>query len=515
MSTDFDDVQRIVLVGTPWAVAQHLMFDFGEHSSKEQVLHFLQGLLNQNRLTIAGAIKKTDKPAVQYSLGFTHLGLKRACVPEHVLACFALKAPAYSAGAAQRAVSHLALTGENAPELWDQRFAHMKLHAVLSIHANQKRELNPLVADVEAWAIDCGVKFKSLKAAALAPPQGKSGQWVHFGYRDGLSRIGIEGWSAPGLQGKGLQEVSHHKAGEFVLGYAPDNGADPWIAGPGPRIWPEKVRAFFHNGSFGVMQQIEQRVVGFDKYVKNAAKVHGLTVEQVKGLLCGRTPDGVPLAADDKAKPQADFNYEEDSKGLKCPFGSHIRRMNPRVPRLDSDSPPAETDLAGYPAHFSRARPLLRRGMPYGAALVEKVTDDQQIQKAQEGHNQSATLDDNVTDDGSRGLIGHFFCASIENQYEHLLGQWADRVPLGGPDEGGARDPFIGAHEPNDGSFAFRDKDGNKQFLRGMTPFTRTRGATYLFYPSGMTLLGIANNRLWLQDKKDSREDRIDEDDLP
>jgi signal transduction histidine kinase len=33
-----------------------------------------------------------------------------------------------------------------------------------------------------------------------------------------------------------------------------------------------------------------------------------------------------------------------------------------------------------------------------------------------------------------RGLMGQFFCASIEDQYEHLVGQWADRVPLASAD---------------------------------------------------------------------------------
>ena len=53
----------------------------------------------------------------------------------------------------------------------------------------------------------------------------------------------------------------------------------------------------------------------------------------------------------------------------------------------------------------------------------------------------------------AHGFVGHFFCASIEDQFEHLVGQWGDRVPLGSADRGGARDPLIGAHEHGDGAF--------------------------------------------------------------
>ena len=122
-------------------------------------------------------------------------------------------------------------------------------------------------------------------------------------------------------------------------------------------------------------------------------------------------------------------------------------------------------------------------------------------------------------DEISRGLIGQFFCASIESQFEHLLGEWADRVPLGSPAEGGARDPLIGAHAPGDGPFEIpRPKEPNDPRkkpdplrLTGLLPFTRTVGAAYLFYPSRTTLCGIANEKYWSQDLRDSDNDSTDE----
>ena len=485
------------------------MLDFGEESrGKEAPLSFLNALIEKTWLTAA----HDSRQDVQLSLGFTRLGLQRVHVPDRVLTCFALKSPAYWAGAAQRAASHLGLTGVNAAELWDPKFAHAKLHAVLSIHAREERHLNCFVKKLKVLADENGLANEWLPEAKSlsAPPRVSSragesppGQWVHFGYRDGLSRIGIKGWTNDALL-KQCLPISQHNAGEFVLGHLPDRGADPWIAGPGLRVWPEKQRAFFRNGSFGVLQQIEQDVTAFENYVEKMAKETGLSVREIKGKLCGRYPEGQPLAEPKWPNPAADFDYRYDPEGFECPFGSHVRRMNPRVSVEDAKNGAVSEDaMAQFPAHFSRHRPLLRRGMPYGPEWkADKAVDGKY-----------------PADEISRGLIGQFFCASIESQFEHLLGEWADRVPLGSPDEGGARDPLIGAHAPGDGPFEIphpkEPNDPRKKpdplRLTGLLPFTRTVGAAYLFYPSRTTLCGIANEKYWSQDLRDSDNDSTDE----
>jgi hypothetical protein len=156
--------------------------------------------------------------------------------------------------------------------------------------------------------------------------------------------------------------------------------------------------------------------------------------------------------------------------------------MNPRVGRRDTPSPAADNerqDDAHTPdsrlAHFSRPRPLLRRGMTYGPPWRDGEPGGRP----------------------PRGLIGQFFCASIEDQFEHLLGEWAERVPLGSPDGGGARDPLIGTHEPGDGPFEVPRAKEPALRLTGLQAFTRTLGVAYLFYPSLTTLAGIADNCLW------------------
>ena len=468
MKRPLEGVQRIVLHGTVWAQSRHLVLGFPKGSHPLAFLHALKPALWPTPARL-------DKPDVQLSLGFSRRGLENAHVPKHVLVRLAQKAPAFYAGAALRAGSQLGAKGSDAPSSWDEAFGFMSLDAVLSVHAKAAGGADAPVAEICEKAKAHGVRVCELpmgqrlpRPPGIAQPQaevdpslGREPQWVHFGYRDGLARIGIEGWTEPAAMAA-CKPASRHPAGEFLLGHPQRGCANPWIAGPGATVWPEKLRAFFADGSFGVLQQIEQHVKEFEDFVqlKAAAPALGMTSDEIKAKLCGRRPDGTPLAADTGARPEDDFDYRRDGGGHRCPLGSHIRRMNPRGDSL---------------AHAGRARPLLRRGMAYGPAWKPGESDEE-----------------------PRGLIGQFFCASIEDQFEHLIGQWADRVPLGSQDRGRARDPLIGAHEAGDGVFVMPRRPPLEPLeLRGLRAFTRTRGIAYLFYPSLHALAAIADNSVW------------------
>jgi len=473
MTNGFCGVQRIVLSGARWQAAAHLMLRF-PREDRGNPLRFLNRLLQDRTLSFVREERDRDLE-VQFSLGLTRRGLRHAHVPDQVLACFALKAPAFWAGAASRAAAELGLTDDSAPRRWDPGFAFDDLDAVLSVHTRRQDELEQSVASLQKLAgsekLDC---LAQLQAVALAAPQGvaqlvdRSGrpaQWVHFDYRDGLSSIGIEGWTS-----EHALRTSRHRAGEFVLGHVQDSGANPWISGPGLTVWPTELRCFFHGASFGVLQQIEQDVGAFQRFLAQSADESHLQREEIKAKLCGRYSDGRPLADPNRTDPAADFDYAGDPDGYQCPFGSHARRMNPRLALANGSAPLP-------PGPFGRSRPLLRRGMPYGKP-----------------YHSDPSL--------PRGLLAQFFCASIEDQYEHLLGQWADRVPMGSLDRGGARDPLIGAHTYNDGPFEIPRAEGTIH-LDGLQRFTRTRGVAYLFYPSENTLQGIANNRFWNASDRD------------
>ena len=125
----------------------------------------------------------------------------------------------------------------------------------------------------------------------------------------------------------------------------------------------------------------------------------------------------------------------------------------------------------------------MRRGAPYGR-----------------------TWEDDKSADAERGLLGLFFCSSIENQFEHLLGEWADRVPMGNLDEGNAKDPLASRHEDPDASFVLPGdalQRGGVTEFKGLKPFVRTRGTAYLLYPTSDGLEQLAtedHGHLWVDE---------------
>jgi hypothetical protein len=115
-------------------------------------------------------------------------------------------------------------------------------------------------------------------------------------------------------------------------------------------------------------------------------------------------------------------------------------------------------------------RPLLRRGMAYGKPYVQ---------------NDSAASAD-------RGLLGLFFCSSIEDQFEHVVGNWAQDSPMGIPGQGPNQDPLIGSQDGlhNALKIPMLDDQFNRKdlHLQGLKPFVKTTGTLYAFFPSRSTL---------------------------
>ncbi|HEY1225705.1 MAG TPA: patatin-like phospholipase family protein, partial [Ramlibacter sp.] len=125
-----------------------------------------------------------------------------------------------------------------------------------------------------------------------------------------------------------------------------------------------------------------------------------------------------------------------------------MRRANPRTDPL-------------MPA---RDRTLFRRGIPYGAPGGADV-----------------------------GLLGLFFCARIEDQFEHLVSEWLEKNPLGPPNRGRAKDPLSGHHDEPQAKFLIPLQDGTTIALDGFEqPFVRTRGTLYALFPSRRALQAIA-----------------------
>ena len=411
-----------------------------------------------------------DRHPCHVALGLTYAGLLELPVPRHVRLVLRQRATAFCEGAAARAAQRLGDCGANAPRWWDEAFDAQTLRFMVTLHADDEKTLDQATEEIEQALGGGGspIVLKQIDGAWIDRPDGEEGQWVHFGLRDGLSHLRLRGHGR-----SGAMPDAGVAAGELLLGHPREHGDNPWLLA---RQRSQLLRDLFLDGSFGVLRKIEQHVAPFEAHVKQVAAA----LERqwpigrpkpadwpayVKAKFCGRWPDGrafggAPWVAPggDKNAPPDRLDFSGDPQGFGCPFGAHVRRLNPRS---------AGAESADAVVH-ARLRVLARRGRPYGTANWEG------------------------TEDGiERGLLGLFFCASLEDQFEHLLGHWADAVPLGLPDRGRAKDPLAGAHEDPAARFDIPLQDRPVPVLPALPAFVRTRGTAYAFYPGrrGLQLL--------------------------
>lgn len=476
--------QAVVLHSKAYAHAKHWLVHAPPGSNPHGLLHRLLG----SRLGATLGAHHPDQrlQPLQLGIGLSFAGLARLDVPDPVLNVFRARSRAFAAGAAVRAASSLNDHGHDAAPFWDAGFAHDRLHLVLSLQARQAAELHGAAHEVQQMADACGVEAHGLDGEWLGPPAAApaDGHWVHFGYRDALAKMHVRGWPyRPDGAGR-----AQHAAGEFLLGHVQDSGANPWALS----ALPSPVRDFFFNGAFGVLRQIEQNEAAFRRFLDEsaerlaahldaqghvtalgAAARHQRLRAFVQAKLMGRWPSGQHLSAHDRPEDPAphgpvhdDFTHKNDGLGQGCPFGAHIRRMNPRD---------GETSLA----HSRRARVLLRRGMPYGPAY-----------------------DEGECPTPERGMLGLFFCASLEDQFEHILGQWGAGIALGSPDSGNAHDPFV-SPQPASARFVI-PLPGGDLVLPVCDAFVRTRGTAYLFHPSLPALQQLASQGPWREERGDA-----------
>lgn len=446
---DFSEIQKLIVKAYPKAQVRHFVLRI---SDGEKGRVFLERLLQKGWITAASIADESLKtePCL-LNIGFTYRGLEQLRLPRSHLNVFHEKARAFVESAYLRAARRLADYGNSAAEHWQESFKLNFAHVLVSIYADDNRILTQRTADLKLLSHDCGLDGWDAPLDGCRLP-GNRGE-VHFGFRDGVSKVSIAD-IPPGSGG--------HQPGEFLLGYANDAKFNPWLLATRPDL-----ADFFRNGSFAAFRKIEQHEAQFRDYVNTWSIRLNVSREYVMAKLCGRWPNGMVMTKDSPSSAPAvwrktsgdedldkidDFDFSDDPRGVGCPFGAHIRRMNPR-----SD-----------PVVPFRTRPLIRRGIPYGPAFGRG------------------------TENAERGLLGLFFCASLEDQFEHLLAEWGDKNPLGPPSKGNATDPLAGNHGDLNAVFDIPGADGKSQQLTGFTQFTRTRGTLYAFYPSISALKQIA-----------------------
>lgn len=391
-----------------------------------------------NDVTTAGVW--SEKQHFALAVGLTYHGLEALSVSEGSLATF----PEIFREGIFRRADLLGDTGASAPENWDGRLGTPDLHGVIILFANDRAELDERTCELRSRFESIGGFDELWVQDAAALP----GRKEHFGYRDGITDVIVEGSGRDPVPGAD----SVIKPGEFILGYSDEAGEIP----PAPQ--PEVLG---RNGTYMVYRKLAQHVAAFREFlVKEAGSPE--EVEWLAAKLMGRWRSGAPLVlSPTKDNPELgqdpahcnNFNYAEmDPRGFACPIGSHIRRANPR------DSLPL----------VNRSR-VIRRGLPYGPTLPESAPED----------------------GADRGVAIFFVNADIERQFELIQRIWINNREF--QDLDNEKDPFTGDH---DGTCNMTiQRTPFRKRIPCIPRFTTVKGGGYFFVPGVNALRYLVKHR--------------------
>ena len=396
------------------------------------------------------------KPDYCLNLGITWPGLIALEIKDRVPTVSFKSFGAFIAGAVERA-ELVGDTGASGPRNWIGAFGTGSGHVLMTLYAispdamtSYSGRLSALFAEGDAfresWRGDGEALTETIEGKPVFTTR------VHFGYTDGIGMTTIRG-------GPERYPPDHQQPCEPWLFVLLDEAENYLVPEP---------RELGLNGSFAVFKMIRTDVVGFENFLQsNKDKIDP---ELLAAKICGRWRNGVPLVLSPETdsppggippEQMNNFDYVNadgsgDPKGLRCPVGAHIRRINPRGQPITGQ---------GRPGGSNNTHRLIRRGMPYGP-----------------------DYDPTQPCDGvERGLLGYFINSSIENQYEFVLGQWVNDSEFAGAVRlhPKSKDPLIGTQDPAESIFVIPQPNGVPPIkIAGFSSFTTTKAAAYCFLPS-------------------------------
>jgi deferrochelatase/peroxidase EfeB len=477
---DLQDIQGLVLRGYRMPTVRHFLLKVNRPQAARKLLgRFVSGdEIDAPQITTAmdwhvglepgplddPAVAPRCKPDYCLNVGITWSGMLALEVKDRIPKLSFKSFNAFVAGASARA-ELVGDTGRSGPQNWVGGFGTGRDHVLVTLHAmgpqamtTYSAQLSLLFASgdafVEMWRGD-GMALTEMRDGKLVPTTK-----VHFGYTDGISMTTVRG-------GPERYKRDHQQPCEPWLFVLLDEAANYTVPEP---------TELGHNGSFAVFKMIRTDVVAFENFLQSNRE--RIDPELLAAKVCGRWRNGVPLALSPNTdsppggiSPEQlnDFEYVNadgsgDPKGLRCPVGAHIRRINPR------GQPVVGQGQAGGSNNTHR---LIRRGMPYGP-----IYDPTQ-----------------PYDGIERGLLGYFINSSIENQYEFVLSQWVNDSEFAGSVRLNpkSKDPIIGAQNPAESIFVIPQANGAPPIrITGLPSFCTTQAAAYCFLPSVTAIKLIA-----------------------
>ncbi|PCK07530.1 MAG: hypothetical protein COA42_13810 [Alteromonadaceae bacterium] len=453
---DFKDVQGVILRGYRVKFARHFILSI---TDTQATARLLQSLINGDAglPQVTTALRREVRPASFLNVSLTSAGLSAMGVSDDDLKTFDAS---FQQGASSDAIATIiGDVGSSAPQNWIGGLGDgQQVHMLISLWVRESTDVMDSITAKLNDAFEGAVKVLLVQDANALPDDK-----IHFGYRDGIAQPTVIGMPPNNNIPDDQPPVA---TGEFLLGYKNQIGGTY-------RVSPSQLST---NSSYAAFRILEQDVAGYEDLLKSFSEQSELDTEMVAAKICGRWRNGNPLtlAPTQQGSPLPseeinNFTYvkppaeTDDTLGLTCPIGSHIRRNNPR-----------NGAVVGTDSTHHR---IIRRAMPYGPVYDPKKPDD-----------------------GDRGLVGYFVNASIHNQFEFLTGQWnleSDFVKSatapGGEPEGNAvfnisgEDVFLGVNEDESSSFTFAHDGKNGANNTNATGFGRTiitRGSVYCFFPS-------------------------------
>ncbi len=459
---ELSDIQGILLSGYGHLNQSRYLFLNSQNAGATKA--WLQQLLDQHELSSG---QWEEKPKAAVNLAFTYPGLAQLGVSKTLKNSFSRE---FKQG--MRHPERSRRLGDydlNDPQHWEDCWKDDSVHLLLILQAADN--------DIETLCQDHQNRIKQVDGLSIvkiesggAPKDHRE----HFGFMDGISQPLIEG-SPANQKLLGADQSGTIKAGEFILGYLNEDGfypPTPFVSisediqnclSPAPN---RDRRDFGRNGTYIVYRKLEQDVPGFRTYFRDQfeSEAEG---KRMAAKLLGRWPSGAPLVEAPNEDPHAPnlsrrngFSYRDsDPEGFRCPFASHIRRMNPR----DSLG-----DDANDAIRSAQRRRIVRRGAIYGSRLPEGQYD---------------------SDGQARGVL--FFClnANIRRQFEFIQQSWVNNSKFHGANS--ERDPLIGNNpDGSNRTFTIPDPTGRKTLH--IPNFVTLKGGAYFFIPSFSALKFLA-----------------------
>lgn len=440
---------------------------------------------------VSAAVELSRPPETALQVAFTREGLQALGVADDVLAGFSAEFLSGMAGQESRS-RRLGDVGANSPQYWQWGGAGRVPHMVAMLYAQPDR--------LEAWKQTIqGTQWDLAFHVLDCLPTSNLFGVEPFGFNDGVSQPTPDWKRQRNLNGDQLEYGNILTLGEFLLGYENEYGkytdrpllnpdAPPSLLLPFAEDTPNK-RDLGRNGTYLVFRQLRQDVRGFWRFLDRQTGSSPQARKNLAESMVGRRMNGDPLLSavsqpiaglDPKTALQNQFTYESDSDGIRCPFGAHIRRANPR----NADLPPGSTELIGRLLHTlgfdnpgyrddviasTRFHRLLRRGREYGPGL----SPDQAVADG--------------PDTGEHGI--HFICiaANILRQFEFVQNAWIMGTKFDALTE--ESDSLLGNREPIAGcpftnTFSVPQESGVRTRITDLPQFVIVRGGAYFFMPS-------------------------------